>query len=52
MENYKKYTMDKTDRILQPAIGGELILLSNIVFSQEGRFELLEKIDDWENRGD
>ncbi|MBD2814296.1 hypothetical protein ID850_05845 [Xenorhabdus sp. Flor] len=52
MENYKKYTMDKADRMLQPAIGGELILLSYIGFSQEGRFEFLEKIDNWENRGD
>ncbi|AOM40622.1 hypothetical protein [Xenorhabdus hominickii] len=47
MECYKKYTMDRADLILHPIIGGELILLNQIGFSQEGRFEFLKKIDGW-----
>ncbi|AYA39858.1 hypothetical protein HZS38_04230 [Xenorhabdus nematophila] len=52
MDSYKKYTMDKADLILQPIIGGELILLSYIGFSQESRFEFLSKIEGCNQMGD
>ncbi|WP_340607743.1 hypothetical protein [Xenorhabdus bharatensis] len=52
MESYNKYTMDKADRMLQPIIGGELILLSYISFSLEGRFKFLGKIENWEKQSD
>ncbi|MDX7991833.1 hypothetical protein [Xenorhabdus littoralis] len=52
MDSYKKYTMDKADLILLPIIGGELILLNYIGFAQEGRFEFLSKIKDWNRMDD
>ncbi|WP_086956201.1 hypothetical protein [Xenorhabdus innexi] len=44
--------MDKADRMLHPIIGGEIVLLNYISFSQEGRFEFLGKIEGWENQDD
>ncbi|OTA21200.1 hypothetical protein Xbed_00853 [Xenorhabdus beddingii] len=52
MDSYKKYTMDKADLILHPIIGGELILLNYVGFSQEGRFEFLRKIEGCGRRND